>query len=155
MTAATYRFLDAVADSFDPLLALLALAAPFLRRPRAHRSTVAYYLSAGAAIGIVYLVRAIDSRYQIWASLGTHFSTHSAFAASLVASIGAFHRRWVAPLVVAAFLYFSLELIMRYHRLTDILSSAAMAVMAALLLHLATARATQSHVEPSRPGAKA
>jgi hypothetical protein len=151
VTTATYRILDAVADSLNPLLAIAALAAPFLHRPRRLRSTIAYYVSAGAAIGIVYLVRAIDSRGQIWASLGLHFSTHSAFAASLVVSMSALHRRWVVPLVVAAVLYFSLELIMRYHSLLDILSSAALAAIAALLLHLATARATRSRVEPSRP----
>ncbi len=145
VTAATYGILDAVADSFNPLLAVIALAAPFLRKTRTLRATLAYYFSAAAAIGFVYLVRAINVHQQIWASLGLHFSTHSAFAASLAVSIGTFHRRWVVPLILAAVLYFSLELIMRYHGLLDILSSATLAALAALLLHVAAVRVSQSH----------
>jgi hypothetical protein len=153
LTAATYGVLDAVADSFDPLLAIVALATPFLRKPRTLRSTICYYLSAAAALAFVYLVRAVNNHQHIWASLGIRFSTHSAFAASLVVSIGAFNRRWFAPLAMAAVLYFSLELVMRYHGILDIVSSAVLAALAALLLHLAAARANQSRREPPRPAA--
>ncbi len=146
MTAATYRILDAVADSFNPLLALVALAIPLLHKPRNLRATIAYYISAGAAIGFVYLVRAIDTRYQLWASLGLDYSTHSAFAASLVVAIGAFYRRWLAPLALAAIAYFTLELVMRYHGLADILSSASLASVAALSIYLAVMRAFQAKV---------
>ncbi len=141
MTPATYRVLDAVADSFNPLLAIVALAIPFVRTPRILRATIAYYLSTGAAIGFVYLVRAIDDYYRIWSSFGLDYSTHSAFAASLVVSVGAFHRRWLAPLVIAVLLYFTLELIMRYHGILDILTSTALAtavVFAASRLRVST-----------------
>jgi hypothetical protein len=141
LTPATYRILDAVADSFNPLLALVALAIPLLQKPRNLRATIAYYLSASTAIGFVYLVRAIDSHYSLWSSLGLDYSTHSAFAASLVVSIGAAYRRWLAPLACAAIAYFALELVMRYHGLADILSSASLACVAALLIHLAAMRA--------------
>jgi len=134
VSPATYRILDAVADSFDPLLAIIALICPLRRKPRA---ILFYYLSAAAAIGFVYFVRAIDGREQIWRSFGLDFSTHSAFAASLAVSMGAFRRNWIAPLALITVLYFSLELIMRYHGLLDILSSAMVAALAALVLHLA------------------
>ena len=133
----THSVLGAIANSFNPLLAILALVVPFVRKPRSLRSTIAYYLSAGIAIGLVYLVRAIDDRYQLWASRGLDYSTHSAFAASLAASIGTFHRRWAAPLVVATVLYFALELFMRYHGIIDILSSAVPAAIAAAVLVIA------------------
>jgi len=142
--------LDAVADSFDPLLTILALACPFLSKPRALRPALLYYLSAGAAIGFVYLMRAIDARQQIWTSFGLDFSTHSAFAASLVVSMGAFRRSWIAPLALATALYFSLESIMRYHGLLDILSSAAVAGLAASMLHRAIVHSSLSHREPTR-----
>jgi hypothetical protein len=151
VTPSTYRILDAVADSFDPLLALVALAIPLLHKPRNLRATIAYYVSAGAAIGFVYLVRALDIRYQFWPSLGLDYSTHSAFAASLVVSIGAFHRRWLAALACAAIAYFALELFMRYHGLADIASSASLAAIAALLVHLAVMRVFQARVQPSKP----
>jgi hypothetical protein len=143
VTATTYRILDTIADSFDPLLAVIALACPFLRKQRVLRPAILYYLSAGAAIGFVYLVRAIDSRQQIWGSFGLDFSSHSAFAASLAISIGAFNRRWAAPVAVAVALYFCLELVMRYHGPLDILSSATAAALAALLLHAVTVRVSR------------
>lgn len=143
MTPSTYRFLDTIADSFNPLLAIVALVCPIFRRPRTLRPIVAYCLATGAAIGIVYLARAIDDHHRLWATLGLDYSTHSAFAASLVVSMSAFNRRWLVPLVVAVVLYFSLELVMRYHSVLDIVSSATLAAMAALLLHAATVRATR------------
>jgi hypothetical protein len=150
VTPATYRILDAVADSFNPLLALVALAIPLLQKPRNLRATIAYYVSAGAAIGFVYLVRAIDNHYQLWPSLGLDYSTHSAFAASLVVSIGAAYRRWLAPLACATIAYFALELFMRYHGLADILSSASLACVAALLVHLAAMRAFRATAQLKR-----
>ena len=131
MTPDTYRILDVFADSFNPFLAVVALAAPFVRRRRILRATVVYYLSTGAAIGLVYLVRLIDDYYRIWASHGLDYSTHSAFAASLVVSVGVFHRRWLAPLVIAVLLYFSLVLFMWYHSLADILTSVPLAAAVA------------------------
>jgi hypothetical protein len=136
VTPATYRILDAVADSFNPLLAILALACPFLQKRRALRPALLYYLSVGAAVGFVYLICVLDAHLRIWSSFGLDFSTHSAFAASLAVSMGAFRRRWIAPLTVATALYFALELIMRYHGVLDILSSATVVVLAALLLHV-------------------
>ncbi len=135
MSHSTFRFLDGIADSFNPLLAVVALALPFVRRPRRLRSTIAYYLSAGLAIGIVYLVRAVDLRAGIWVSAGLDYSTHSAFAASAATSMAAYHRRWVGPLLLLITLYFCLELIMRYHGVLDILSSASLAAAVAVLLH--------------------
>jgi hypothetical protein len=60
----TYTVLGAIANSFNPLLAILALAVP-VRTGRGRCDPRWYYLAAGAAIGIVYLVRAIDDRNQL------------------------------------------------------------------------------------------
>lgn len=134
VTAATYRLLDTVADSFNPLLALFAIAAPLVRKPRRLRSTLAYYLSAGTAIAFVYLIRFVDQRQQIWSSFGLDYSTHSAFAASLVVSIASFLRRALLALVTCLILYFCLELVMRYHGILDIVSSALLAALIAVLM---------------------
>jgi len=114
------------------------------------RAIVAYYLSIGTAIGIVYLARFIDDRNQLWASFGLDYSTHSAFAASLAASIGAFDRRWAIPLAIAVVLYFALEIFMRYHGVMDIVSSAVPAAIAALLLHNSSRVRTDSPRSPNR-----
>lgn len=142
MTPATYQLLDSVADSFNPLLALLALAVPFIRKPRSLRSTLAFYFSAGIAIGLVYLIRFIDERQLIWSSFGLDYSTHSAFAASLVVSISAFFRRAWIPVSVSLVLYFCLELFMRYHGVLDIVTSASLAAVMAFLAHMAVARSS-------------
>ena len=135
MTNSTYRLLDAVADSYDPLLALLSLAAPWLRKPREWRPAIRHYFATAAAIALVYLIRAIDARQQLWASTGLDYSTHSAFAASLAVSVAMFRRRWLAPLFALTFLYFCLELFMRYHGVLDIVPSAIPTAAAAWLFH--------------------
>ena len=61
--------------------------------------------------------------------------THSAFAASLAVSVAMFRRRWAAPLFVLTFLYFCLELFMRYHGVLDIVTSAIPAAATAWLFH--------------------
>lgn len=140
MTPETFRLLDRISDSFNPLLTVVALAAPFVRRPRAFRATTIYYLSACTAIGFVYAIRAVDIRHQIWAHVGLDFSTHSAFAASLVASVGAFNSRWLGPLLILTGSYFCLQIVMRYHSALDILTSALLAVAVTLLLHFGAVR---------------
>jgi hypothetical protein len=137
--------LDGIADAFNPLLTIAALAAPFLRRPRSLRAAIVYYLSAGLAIGFVYLVRAFDHRAGTWASAGLDYSTHSAYAASLSASIAAFQRRWLVPLALLIALYFGLQLFMRYHSVMDILTSASLAAAVALLLVFAARRAIDTN----------
>ena len=137
----TYEVLDALADSFNPVLVVVTFAAPRFRQPRERRSTLAYTLSVIAAIGFVYLVRAIDERLGLWASVGLDFSTHSALAAVLAVSAGAFHRRWAVPLGVALVLYFSLVLVMRYHGPLDIVTSAGLTGSAAAFIQLGRERA--------------
>jgi len=129
------HLLDAIADSFNPLLAILALAAPLIPPRRGLRVSVGYYLAAGAAIGVVYVVRSIDARHQIWSSIGLDYSTHSAFAASLAVSLSAFRRRWLIPVVLSLVAYFCLQLYMRYHSPLDIISSSVLAAAVAFALH--------------------
>jgi hypothetical protein len=144
VTPAHYQVLDSIADAFDPLLALAALGAPWLRRPIALRTALLYYLSGGAAVGLVYVIRALDARYQLWTGAGLDYSTHSAFAAAVATSLAAFDRRWLWPLLVALLLYFSLVLFMRYHRLLDVASSALIAAAGALVLSLVSRPKTQT-----------
>ena len=149
MTAETYRLLDAVADAFNPLLALLGLAAPFLGRSRPRGSTFAYFLVAGLSLGVVYLVRALDERHGLWSAVGLDYSTHSAFATAIVVAMAAFRRRWWAPLVLALAAYFALELAMGYHDVLDILSSSALVAIAAGLAHVAVTRSLAALPAPA------
>jgi len=135
LTSGTYRLLDAIADSYNPLLALLALAVPLLRKPRELRPAVRYYIATAAAIAFVYLIRAIDAHQQLWASIGLDYSTHSSFAASMAVSVAMYLRRWLPPIFASMALYFCLELVMRYHGVLDIVTSAIPAAAAAWLFH--------------------
>ncbi len=134
MSPAAYHLFDGVADAYNPLLALLALLAPWLLRPRPAPRLVRYYGAAALGIGFVYLVRAVDDRLALWPSLGLDYSTHAAFAASLVVSLVALHRRWLAVLVTSLALYFALALFMRYHGVADLLSAGALAAAMTYLI---------------------
>lgn len=129
MNPATAKILDFVADSFNPLLVLLALIAPRLAGNRSRRQVLDHYAATGVGVGLVYLVKALDGWLRIWAAFGLDFSTHSAVAASLVVSLAVFRRGWLAPLAIALALYYALELVMGYHGVPDILSAGTLAAL--------------------------
>ena len=83
-----YFVLDTVADSVNPCLAVLALAVPFLPPLRHRRGLVLAYAGV-SAIGIIgiYAVAALDHALGIWERIAGDYSTHTAFATSLVASV--------------------------------------------------------------------
>ena len=151
MRPAVYEALDAVADSFDPLLALLALAAPLFRKPRALRRAIAYYLCGGAAVAMVYVIRAVDGRYGLWHAAGLDYSTHTAFAATVATSLGWFHRRWAGAVTAAVALYLGLVLVMRYHGILDVVSSSLLAAATAAALHFAADRGLGAATQPHEP----
>ena len=135
MTPATARVLDSVADSYNPLLTLLALAAPWLPDRRRWPAAIRYYAAAVLGIAVVYLVMGLDNRFGLWRSLGLDYSTHFAFASSLVVSLSLLHRRWALSLLLSLVAYFFLALAMRYHGVLDLLSAGAIAAPAAWLAH--------------------
>jgi hypothetical protein len=135
--------LDAIADAFNPLLALFALILPFLRAPRRVRPILLYYVSAGVAIAMVYAIRAMDARLHVWAAMGLDYSTHSAFAASLAVSIMLYERRARVPVVALVVAYFALVMFLRYHTVGDISSSALVAAAIAFVVNRGTSIGTR------------
>ena len=82
-----FRVLDLIADSYDPVLALLALAAPAIDRgSRSGMALLRYYAALGIGLGVVYLVQAADQRFGLWPAAGLDYSTHVAFAVSVATS---------------------------------------------------------------------
>ena len=153
MTPQLHQALDWVADSIDPLLALVALAAPAFHRPLIARRIIVYYVCGGIAVAMVYVIRALDARYQVWAAAGLDFSTHTAFAASIGTSLVWLYRRWLLPVAMALTLNFSLILILRYHSILDVVSSAPLAASIAALLHVAGARGARISARGPEPAA--
>ncbi len=123
-----FQALDSVADSFDVVLTLLALAAPWLWRSwKGVRAAASYFLAALAGLGVVYGVMALDSRYGLWPSMGLDYSTHTAYAVSLATSIVAWDRRWTRVLVAAVLVYFLLIAVLGYHGPLEMLMATAVA----------------------------
>ena len=126
MTPSTYDLLDAIADSYDPFLALLALFAPWLGRSK-HDSKWRHYLTVILGLLFVYLLMGVDRWWHPRQRFGVGYSTHTAFAASLMAAISFFRPRWGVALILFFASYVVLELVMRYHGNGDIAVSTLLA----------------------------
>jgi len=128
-----YFLLDTVADSVNPCLAVLALTVPFLS-PLRHRRKLALVYLGVSAIGImgIYAVAALDDAFGIWERIGGNYSTHTAFATSLVASIVIWKPAWTWRLWVALLAYLILILVIGYHDLNDVATSAVAALATTL-----------------------
>jgi len=111
------------AELVIPLLAVCTLAWPvYVRRPRRWWR---FWIPVLAALGLVYAVLGLDRAFGLWASVGLDYSTHTAFAVALATSLLVLDLRtaWVAvPLLVA---YACLMLLLGYHKLLDVLTTAA------------------------------
>lgn len=117
------RGLDFVADCYGPLLALIAILAPLVSGFRDHRVAFRYYAASGVGILFVYLMKALDGRFALWSAVHLDYSTHSAFAASLVVSLAFFRPRWIGFLAVTLVFYWGLILLLQYHSIPDVLSA--------------------------------
>jgi hypothetical protein len=130
-----YRALDPVADAVNPLLTVLAALVPRLQRTwRGWGPALRHWVAAAAGLAVVYAIRALDGRFDLWASIGGDFSTHTAYAVSLATTVVCWHRRWVWPVLVAVVGYAVIILLVGYHDLLDVASSAVVAAPPAWLI---------------------
>jgi hypothetical protein len=135
--SAAFRVLDFIADSVDPLLALLALFAPLIHRaPRLWGAVVRYYVCSGVGVGLVYVVAAVDSRFGLWSAIGLDYSTHTAFAVSVAASACFWNWLWLRPLLAVLIAYAALILFLGYHGILDILTAGAVALAGTAASHV-------------------
>ena len=135
------HLLDTIADSVNPCLALLTLAVPFLPPLRRQWRLALVYLGI-TAIGIIgiYAVMALDRRFGIWDRIGGDYSTHTAFATSLVVSIAFWKRAWAKWLGAVLLAYLILILVVGYHDLSDVATSLVAALATTLPGQILTAR---------------
>ncbi|AZZ89855.1 hypothetical protein EUZ85_03670 [Hahella sp. KA22] len=120
-----YETLDAIADSYNPLLGLVTLALlahTLWRRRWAAAGRLALTLFGGLAIA--YTVRWIDYTLDIWPALGMDYSTHSAVAIAITFSLIAAAPRWGIPALIGLLGYALLMLYQEYHSVADILLTA-------------------------------
>jgi hypothetical protein len=128
-----YVLLDTVADSVNPCLAVLALTVP-LQPPLRHRRKLAIAYLGITAIGImgIYAVAALDDALGIWERFAGDYSTHTAFATSLVTSVVIWKPSWTWQLCVVLLAYLILIPVIGYHSLNDVATSAIAALATTL-----------------------
>jgi hypothetical protein len=131
------QLLDAIADSINPGLALLALLFPWIHREAfaAWRSRGAFWLGTALGLVVVYGIQFADNRLRLWPYFGLDYSTHTAFAVAMVTSIGTVSRRWLWPLTAILAAYAGLMMYLGYHSLVDILTAALAVAPPTALIH--------------------
>ena len=133
--------LDTIADAVNPSLALLALAAAFTPPIRHRRALVLLYLAATATgIAGIYAFGALDRALAIWQRAGGDYSTHTAFATSLAASMSFWKRAWRAILLLVLLAYLILIVFVGYHSAFDVATSALAALAVTIPGQLAARR---------------
>jgi hypothetical protein len=122
----TYEFLDRVADSFIPFLALIWLAlSVFPGFSRQWRLVIVRFALGLACLIIAYGFMYFDAATGLWGKCQLDYSTHTAVACALTAAITtiSFQLGMVAAALVL--LYLPLMIYQGYHTFADILSTIA------------------------------
>jgi len=136
-----YPLLDTLADSVNPLLAFFAIVIA-LREWRRSSPTIAAVCLGAAMLGLlgIYAVQFLDATFSLWRDRGGDYSTHAAFATSVVVSLAFWcpRRRVLLVLLLAAYLL--LIVIMGYHRPVDVLTSSVVACAVTLPWQIAARR---------------
>lgn len=119
----SYASVDAIADSVNPAVGVLALLLPWLRRTSTRYALVMNGLTV-LAVAFAYALQFIDAQLRLWASVNLDYSTHTAVFVAIASSLWQ-HGRWLrGAVVVLGGAYASLMLYQRYHSWLDITSTA-------------------------------
>jgi hypothetical protein len=120
----SYENLDRIADAYNPILAavwLLLVCRTFL-----FRGWRAGLIQTGLGVGtllIAYGLMWLDNAFGFWPALGLDYSTHTAVAFALGASIFAIARPCRLAVAVTLAAYVLLMLYQQYHSVGDIVST--------------------------------
>ena len=134
--AALYNALAFVADAVNPTLAVVALTQVALGFRRGQRRAL-LLMALPAALGVlgIYAVKFLDEMLMIWQRYHGDYSTHTAFATTLVLSLVVWRPRWKAALVGTWLAYLGLILFMGYHTLRDVVTAVVVAVAVTVPWH--------------------
>ena len=132
-----YDSLDIIADAVNPVLALLALAFPWLDREAIRRcgSRWSFWTRTLLSLAVVYAIMLADERFRLWPVLGLDYSTHTAFAVAIITSVSAMSRRWLFVLAPVFLAYAELMIYLGYHSSLDILATALVIAPTTWLIH--------------------
>lgn len=132
----SYDTLDTIADAYTPLLLILFLIGLgvklYLCWPN-YRESVLHFGFLFLLLIVSYGLMFIDNSFGLWPAFGSDYSTHTAVALSLVFALCVLtprHTKWIAG---SMFAYAALMVYQRYHSVVDIVSTAAVISLFALL----------------------
>ncbi len=117
----SYETLDAIADSYNPLLALISLAliATGLWKAQWKLARVRILAFAVAAL-VAYGFMLLDGYLNIWSAFSLDYSTHTAVSLGLIIFLSFNAPKLIAVWVVSFISYVLLMLYQRYHTISDI-----------------------------------
>ncbi len=123
----SYETLDAIADSYIPILLALFVArllSTLYKLWPNYQSVVGHLCFLFSLLIVSYGLMFFDNTVQLWSSVGLDYSTHTAVALSLVFSLCLlFSNQWKI-FVVSIFAYAGLMLYQQYHSVLDMVSTA-------------------------------
>ena len=153
-----YATLDAIADSYNPLLlvfSLICIGMPHLKAQ--WKMGGLRLIGFSAVILVAYGLMFADKRYAIWGGFGLDYSTHTATSIGMVLFLSYCTPRLAMYLSASFILYALLMLYQQYHSLLDILTTGL--IVAPLLggvlmaLHRVQGQLSKSRVDTSeQPG---
>ncbi len=138
MSSQVYQVLDAIADSVNPILTVIALGIIVVEwRRREPAKALAFAIATALGLGCIYAIAAMDQRWQLWRQFGGDYSLHSAYAASVGTSLLLRRRAWIVPVVACLVGYLAMIVFMGYHRTIDVVAAGLLGAVLTLPWHLA------------------
>lgn len=116
----SWETLDAIADSVNPILGVIALIWPWVRWRGSWRHAALNLLVTLLSVGLAFGMSALDGKFGWWPAAGLDFSTHTAISIALIVSVASIKpSTWMAWTAVLLG-YFVLMVYQRYHTWADI-----------------------------------
>ena len=145
-----YVVLDTLADSVDPMLAFAAIVAA-LRNGRRSSWRVASLQLLGAALGLagIYAARAAAVALAASQHAARRYSTHGAFAASLVVTLAFWFPARRGLLAAILLCYLALMVFIGYHSVFDVVVASVVGGAVTAPWHLALRRCARNQ-QPAR-----
>ena len=116
----TYQQLDAIADSYIPLLGILTLV--WLLRKASRLGVKSAFIEAvTTSLGAIYIyaLMFLDAYFAAYASIGLDYSTHTALALVFVTTLALIGKEVRRITVISMICYCLLMLYQGYHTLAD------------------------------------
>ena len=116
----TYQQLDAIADSYIPLLGILTLLW-FVRKGISLGVKSAFIEAMTTSLGVMYIyaLMFLDAYFSAYASIGLDYSTHTALALVFVTTLALIGKEVRRITVISMVCYCLLMLYQGYHTLAD------------------------------------